>query len=197
MKRKKFNYSALSESIDKHVENGIFLGQNVGCREEVQEIIAKRIGCDLHTVRKWGYNNSNGPKDPTWIEELEKVLDVKLTIEEGEMDMKKELSYTEHAKENIESLFKLMKDYITSLDVDNEECLCKFWHEFGKYRAGTPLDMFNKLKQFGEENFDPIIYDFQKVCPDGRFETFIMAIVDIDKKLDAFAEQELNPVIVY
>lgn len=199
----KFDPLKLANEIGTCVNQGIFKGEIVTTKGDMFHILADVLGCDSDTVRKWCYPDSNGPKDPTWINALEKELGVSLRMDEDEVRLRKntvkipETNYTEYAKKCIHKGYILMKEHINSPEVTNEECLINFWNDFEKLKASIPTPIYKKMELFSRENFDSIVYNWENIFPDNKLESFLNTIIAIEYKLDKFTEEELNPLIVY
>lgn len=196
----RFDPLKLADAIKNCVKNGIYKGEIITCREDMYHILAEKIGCSDSSLRKWCLTRSTGPNDPTWVNALEKELGVSLRLEEADylllmenIAMTKE-EYSDYAKKNINKGYVLMKEYISSPYVDDEESLVDFWEELSKLRAGIPKLIFIKMKDFCEENFSPLVY---KNSFDNDLETFLRTVLVIEGKLDKFADEVLNPIICH
>ena len=193
--KKNFSSQKLRDAESKILYLGNLCGKEVRSLDDINSIIAEQLGYDKDTVRKWRYYNSTGPGDTTIIHKLESLLNCKLyelSAKESN-DISKE--YTEYAKANINQGYILMKDYITSEDVDSEDYFECFLRNFEKLRACIPTEVFVKMEDFVHQNFEPIIYQPEKIFPGNNLETDLLKIHGINKLLDEFAEKELNPII--
>ena len=185
----KFDPVKFSSAINDCIKNGVHKDKIITNQGDICHILADVLGCDSDTVRKWSYPKSNGPQDPTWVNTLERELNVSLRMSDSDFKIQKEAdevfkdNYNEYAKKSIGTGYILMKKYITSPEVDSEERLVEFWEEFNYLRVSIPTPVFNKMEQFAKDNFDPIIYDSQKIFSDNTLETFLMTIGVIENKL--------------
>lgn len=195
----KFMPSKLAETIDNYVMNGTFKGKIITNKGDIFHALSEILGCDSDTVRKWCYPNSNGPKDPTWVNRLEEELRVSLRMNDSEFELKKitKNNYTDFAKKSIIRGYRLMKEHITSPNVDSEKYLVKFWLKFEKLKVSMPSSIYKKMELFARENFDAIVYNPDNIFPDNELNTYFKKIIEIEAKLDKFAEEELNPIIVH
>ena len=196
----KFDYRKLRDAINECVKAGQFDGNIVTSKSEMCAVLADILGCESDTVRKWTYDGSNGPKDPTYVNALEKTLGVSLRFNEaeiGEMEIEAaRRSYSEYAKQSVKAVGELLIGYADSWEWDEEDRYIEMYEQLHLYRPSTPVRTYAKVEKFVRKYFEPVVYAHEKVCPDGQFETYLKYIKEVTEKLYAFVDDELNPIVV-
>lgn len=219
------NYKAAITATKK---NGILMDDKVKTKENVYELLAEKIHCSKDTVKSWSRSSNNGPNDNDMIVSLEKVLGIPEGLlgrrEEKKMEkddkMKKEeqeVRLTDFNKQAIHSCYMLMKDYIHSDEVENEDCFAKMCAEVDKYRIAIPQEIYEEINQCIDAFLAPIVYEYHDTFAQcftddiGYFDNdgvwnikdeeagrkscmyFLMKLVEIEKSVDNFAMEKLYP----
>lgn len=215
-----WNRKLFNKIISELKKKKIIDGRVVKSKEDIYKYLAKKLFVSVDTVKGWTRLKSRGPRDPQVRKELEVILGVALwmDIEVDEMEDKK-TSYSDFVKKNISECYSLMKDYLHSEDIQEEEVYCIMRFELEKKRISIPKHIFKKISNFADEYLDPIVYDYDnlfKECytsdighykdnvfqidtEDGTMKhisRFFNKIIEIEKKLDDFAMKELYPILI-
>ena len=130
-------------------------------------------------------------------------------------------NYSQITKKSILKCFKLMKEYITSEDVEEMDAFEKMVSKVDKLLPAIPEELFAQIKEFISDKLAPIVYErdttFSACYTDdiGHFEdgTFIVnddiecliemlgnfmeIIFNIDNELDEFGRTVLQPYLIY
>ena len=183
-----FSPKAFREAENKILNEGELCGKEVASLEEINEVLANELGYDKDTVRKWRYDNSNGPGDINVIKQLEDIFKTPL---------RETRKYSEYAKKQINKGYVLIRRYIRSFDADDENCFCEFEEAFEELKACIPKEVYNKMESFIEEKVKPMVYDPATVFADESIETYVKTTSKISNELDKFADEELYEYIVY
>ena len=183
-----YNSKALREVENRILKEGILCGKEVGSLEEINEVLACELGYDKETVRKWRYDNSNGPANRETINKMEDILGCSLS---GKTE------YSEYAKKKINEAYVLMRRHINSCEAEDENRYYEFEEAFDDLRGCIPKEIYDKMKTFNKEKIEPITYDYASVFKDDSWETYFKTINEICDELDKFADEELYAYIVY
>lgn len=127
--------------------------------------------------------------------------------------------YSDVSKMSIQKCYDILKDYLHSDDVENEECYVEMRMEIDKLKISIPNDIFQKIVEFIDKEIDPIIYESDKVFASLYTEEYgfmdgagvfhikgeeefkqilgkhIEIMIGIENKLDEFAVSELAPIL--
>lgn len=206
-------------------ENGRFMGNDVTTKEQIYELIGKTIYVDAGTAKSWGRPSSNGPGSNDLLIKLEKAfgIDEGLLGRKEYKDVKEDkqnIKLTDFNKQAIHNCYMLMKDYIHSDEVENEDCFADMCAEVGKYKIAIPEKIYGAIQKCIDEYLAPIVYEyydtFEKCFADdigfmgddgtwhvrdeeGMKKTcmyFVMTIIEIEEKVDRFAMETLYPVLI-
>lgn len=195
-------------------------GNLVNSKEEIYDYLSKKLFVSVDTVKSWTRPHSRGPRDKKVIKELEELLGMNLLtyIEIDEMEDRDD-SYSDFVKKNIFECYSLMKNYLHSDDIEEEETYCIMRFELEKKRISIPKHIFKKISDFADEYLDPIIYDYDNLFKEcyasdiGYYENdvfhiyteegtmkhigrFFNKIIEIENKLDDFAMNELYYILI-
>lgn len=206
-------------------ENGSFMENNVTTKEQIYELIGKTIHVDAGTAKSWGRPSSNGPGSNDLLIELEKALGIAEGLlgrkEYKEMkEDKQKIKLTDFNKQAIHSCYMLMKDYIHSDKVENEDYFADMCAEVGKYKIAIPEKIYEAIQKCIDEYLAPIVYEYHDTFAkcftddigfmgdDGIWHVrdeegvkktcmyFIMTIIEIEENVDKFAMETLYPVLI-
>lgn len=215
-------YKGLINTIKK---SGSFMGSNVTTKEQIYGLIAKTIHVDADTAKSWTRPSSNGPGSNELLIELEKALGIaegsfgRKEYKEVKED-KQEIKMTDFNKQAIHSCYMLMKDYLHSDEVENEDCFAEMCAEVGKYKIAIPEEIYEAIQKCIDEYLAPIVYEYHDTFAkcftddigfwedDGVWHVrdeegmkrtcmyFIMTIIEIEERVDKFAMETLYPVLI-
>ena len=206
------------------IKSGTFQEKNQ-TNKEVYELTAKEIGWDKDTVKSWTRATSKAPGNNDKIVTFEKSLaapedSVRRKEEKKMKNDKQEIRLTDFNKQAIHSCYMLMKDYIRSDEVEDEECFANMCAEVEKYRIAIPQEVYEEISKCIDEFLAPIVYEnhvtFAQCFTDdlGSFDNegvwhmkdeeavrkscmyFMMKLVEIEKSVDDFAMKKLYPILI-
>lgn len=206
-------------------ENGTFKESNIKSKEQIYELIGKAVGVEKDTAKSWTRESSSGPGDNNLVANVEKALGITVGLlgRREEKPMKKEkqrFKLTDFNKNAIQSCYMLMKEYIHSDEVEDEDCFANMCAEVGKYRIAIPEEIYKEIQQCIDEFLAPIVYEYRDtfaLCfaddigywgnddiwhikdEEGMRKScmyFIMKLVEIEESVDNFAMEKLYPVLV-
>lgn len=206
-------------------EDGSLDGTPINSKEEIYDIIAEKIYVNRETAKSWTRPTSTGPKDQEMVRDLEKLLGIEcdsLSFEtKKEETPKMEVKVLSDVnKRAIFKIYELMKDYLHSDDVDDEDCFSHMWSEVEKHSILVPDELYTKISDFMDNNLAPIIYEREKTYAacytdeighyndKGIWEVeseealkkmcmnFMLKNIEIENALDEFAQKELKPYLI-
>lgn len=218
---KKWNVELYRKLIKNAADQKKVDGTAVKNKEAVYMYLCNKLNMSYDTVKGWIRWNSNGPGDPERLLQLEEIFGTKLTeeVKENKEMTMENIEYSDFVKEQIMDCYSLMKDYIVSEDVQDENAYCEMRAEMGKKCIAIPSAIYKKIDDFANENLDPIIYDYENTFAechtsdmghydeDGTFHieteeqlykqagVFMNILMSIEDKLDDFAMRELYPIL--
>lgn len=218
-----WNRILYAEIIKKIARQGILDGNKVNTKEDVYKYLSEKLFVSYHTVKGWTRAASHGPGDKETLKNLEKLFGVSLEI----ADTKKEKGdtvmgnrYSDFVKRQIMECYTLMKDYLRSENVEDENTYCEMRSEMDKRKIAIPKSVYEKITNFANEHLDPIIYDEKNTFASlytedigyydkkGVFHTrseektiefcgrFLDILLKIEQELDDFAMKELYPILI-
>lgn len=142
-----------------------------------------------------------------------------LNKEERGMELMQNIVLTEFSKNAVWECYKLMKDYLHDDEVESQKCFSKMFEEIDKLKIAIPKEVYRKIEQFMDDKLAPIVFEpketFRGCYSDdigfyndkGQWEirddegmknlcrTFMLKLMDIEDELDAFAMEELHPLL--
>ena len=130
------------------------------------------------------------------------------------------MNYSDFTKSRIMKCYELMQGYLDTLQVEDEDLLCKLQSDIMKERIALPDGVYEKIDSFIEEHFTPFVNDYDTVFApihtpeygyydeEGEFvvheekmERFLihyMCLVGVRRmELEKFGQTELRPYLLY
>lgn len=128
-------------------------------------------------------------------------------------------NYSDFTKSRIMKCFELMHAYLDTLQVEDEDLLCKLQCDILKEKIALPDGVYEKIDSFITEHFTPFVEDYETVFADihtpeygyyGDDDEFVvydekmkkflihyMCIVGLKRfELDQFGYSELRPFLL-
>lgn len=162
--------------IETIVKEGTFKGEAIKNKEDLYRKLSVALYVSYDTVKGWTRQSSKGPGDKEVLKDIENLLNTKLTIKDEEKKVVEETevnkSYSSFVKEKIYTCYKLMAEYLTSDDVEDENAYCDMRNEIIKMKVCIPKEIFDKITKFAEDHLEPIIYDRDNFFADMYTEEF-------------------------
>ena len=225
-KVEKFN-TVVQEYITKKKGEGDLL-----TKKDVYELLNMKyhVG-EPDTIRKWGEKNNHGPRAENYRDieeffglnpgELDDDFDGYIVRKDEKCEKSKDyIELDAFNKKVLLEVYWLLKKYLESDRVEEEEFFLETVKEVEKRKIALPEFIFDKIMRFIDMTLAPIIYDSENVFSKcytsyiGRYdESGIFRINDeqstraflyyylhtlhtIEEELDTFAMQELHPLLV-
>jgi len=215
---------SFKRALNKIKKKGSINNNDIKTKENIYDYLASELAFSRDTVKGWSRPTSNGPKDEKTVRTLEKLIGVKRYEFEDRKEIDNIMNDTETAltdinKQAIFTMYKLMKDYLLSDKVEDEDHYSEMWSELETQKLLVPTDLCDKVSDFVNENLEPIVSDPEKTfekCYDKKFcyledgswhvkdeasmkqiaINYYGAIFEILDKLEAFAQKEMRPYLL-
>lgn len=220
-----WNVKAYKRVLQEIKDSGFFNGKSISTKEEIYKELAKCLFQNYETVKSWTRPTSGGPGDENVRKELEEMLGLTagaLTSNQSEEKGKtmQDIRLTDFNKSMILRCYELMKDYLHDEDMESEDCFSHMFCEVEKLKIAIPAVVYEKICQFIDDKLAPIIYEREDTFAEcyreelgfyneeGIWEAkdeesvkkmcmaFILKTMEIEQELDAFAMEELQPLLV-
>lgn len=222
-----WNSKLYSQIIEKASKNQMEIyGKRYKCKEDIYEAIADKLHLQKETVKSWIRKDSGGPGDMEVWRELENLFEcsfvkkavddiVETTTEEERSILQK--TYSDFVKMHILECYNIMKNYLSSDDVEFEEAYVAMCTELSKHEMAVPPEIYKKIEDFCETHLAPIIYDPETVFADvyaaaemtdnglvchteeqtmAVMSNFLSAILEIEDELKKFGQNELQIILI-
>ena len=190
---------------------------------DIYACIAVETNLGISTVKNWKCRSSGGPGRQSDYVKLGEIFGVDpgaFLIEESELGEQSEevtnnkekvedVYMTEFCKKNVFECYKLMKEFLTSMDIEDEDKYAELLSSIKTYEIAVPKDVFGKIYDFANvvlgEEIDRIYQEnedsLQAIALD-EVESikvlgeFFEKIWKMDQKLEKFGREELMPVLI-
>ena len=178
--------------------------------------IADELKLEISTVRNWTCKDSGGPGRQSDYKKLGDIFGIDpgmLLCEESEeikLDEQKEDVYmTEFCKKNIFECYKLMKNFVTNMEIEDEDKYGELLSAIKTYEVAIPENVYRKIENFvndvlGKE-IDRIYRESDDSIQDIKLDEvesmkmlgrFMEKIWEMDQKLEKFGTEELRPMLI-
>ena len=121
-----------------------------GTKTEIYDYLYENFHlASIETIKSWTRpTNTTGPRDWETKEKLKEIFGV--CFEREDVASKKEEGYTmnEFSRQQIMECYSLMKDYVTSDEVESEDAYCEMRYQLEKKKIAIPHIIFEKILAF-------------------------------------------------
>lgn len=198
-KKKIWNVERYKQIISTYIgkkTDGIYLIR----RTDVYDYLSNETGiAKPGAFESWAKTDSPGPNQAS-LKMLEEYWGICLTSENENIDKEKKAMshYNNFVAEHIYNIVKIIKKFIHSENVDDEDAFYEMSHNVEIESFCIPEDIEYLFYDFIEERLEPIIYNKVELFGENpQFEDFMKYIIKVELEFNELLNSQIRPLLVY
>lgn len=174
-------------------KNGIILLR----LRDVYDYLSQETGiASPGAFESWAKKSSPGP-NLTSLKLLENYWKTCLSNKKGNKEENTMEYYNQFVSEHIYNIIKIIKNFIRSEEVDNEEAFSTMIYHVEIEAFCIPGELEKLFNEYIEEKLEPIIYSHADLFGENpRFEDFMRYVIAAESDLNDLINEQIRPLLL-